>query len=132
MNNKNLNQMEEQTNANDGTFVSVEHDQQIVIFDVKFNGIEEIKEYALKGVPKDGVYVGQDSKRYPCFDSSDYAYEDRNYWNFVFSKSREELEKKMNTLRNMTNMGNYKKLTKELAPMLYWGGDDYYKVEIVY
>ena len=35
--------------------------------------------YALKGEPKEGVYVGVISERYPCFDSHDYAYENRRY-----------------------------------------------------
>ena len=75
-------------------------------------------------IPKCGVYVGEDSRLYPCFDSSDYAYENRRYMNLVFAKKQEELDVKMAKLKNMEQIGaNYSKLTAELHPMAYWGGD---------
>lgn len=74
---------------NQHTVIKIAYNRKITIFDVEFNGIEEIKEYALKGVAKDGVYVAEDSQSYPCFDSSDFAYENRSFWN-LFSH---EIEK---------------------------------------
>lgn len=42
----------------------------------------------------------------------------------VFAKSKEELDVKMNVLNNMKQIkSNYNKLTCELHPMAYWGGD---------
>ena len=78
---------------NQHTVIKIAYNRKITIFDVEFNGIEEIKEYALKGVAKDGVYVAEDSQSYPCFDSSDFAYENRSFWNFIFARNREELER---------------------------------------
>lgn len=86
--------------------------------------------YALEGVAKDGVYVGKDAELYPCFDSEDYASEDRFFWNIVFAKSLEELEAKKAELEDAFYNCNYEKFTEELAPMAYWGGDTYYDVKI--
>lgn len=132
MNIKNFFQTNKMNYTKKDVSVNVAHNQTIMVFGVNFHGVEEIKECALKGIPKKGVYVGEDSQHYPCFDSSDYAYENRYYWNFVFAKSKEELEIKMKHLREMENKGNYKKLSEELAPMLYWQGDPYYPMEFVY
>lgn len=115
----------------DHTIIKIAHNKTIKVFGVTFHGIEEVIEYARKGIPKEGVYVGKDFERYPCFDSSDYAYENRYYWNFVFAQSEEELKKKVNTLILRKPEANYKKLTDELAPMVYWEGDPYYPMEIV-
>ena len=49
---------------NQHTVIKIAYNRKITIFDVEFNGIEEIKEYALKGVAKDGVYVAEDSQSY--------------------------------------------------------------------
>jgi len=38
------------------------------------------------------IYVLRDSERYPCFDSSDYAYEDRYYRYYYFCRSLEEVK----------------------------------------
>lgn len=98
-------------------------------FGVDFKNIYEVIAYAIDGKPKDGVYVGEDSQRYPCFDSEDYASEDRYYWNFVFATSQSELDEKLKKLKEMDTLGsNYRKLTEDLAPMAYWEGDTCYKV----
>ena len=96
---------------NQHTVIKIAYNRKITIFDVEFNGIEEIKEYALKGVAKDGVYVAEDSQSYPCFDSSDFAYENRSFWNFIFARNREELERKNKILKSIHYKDNYKKLT---------------------
>ena len=117
---------------NQHTVIKIAYNRKITIFDVEFNGIEEIKEYALKGVAKDGVYVAEDSQSYPCFDSSDFASENRFFWNFIFARNREELERKIKILKSIHYKDNYKKLTGKLAPMAYWEGDPYYPIEIIY
>ncbi|MGM9748541.1 MAG: hypothetical protein ACI3ZN_07050 [Candidatus Cryptobacteroides sp.] len=104
-------------------------DDAIEVLGVVFNGVNEMLEYARKKEPKDGVYVGEDSERYPCFDRSDYLYENRRYTNLVFATTREELELKLLILSEMDVLGgNYKKLTGALHPMLYWAGDKFYDV----
>lgn len=101
----------------------------IRVYGVKFANIREVIHYALQGEPKDGVYVGEDSERYPCFDSEDYATENRFYWNFVFATSKRELDEKMEKLKGMTPLEmDYNKLTEDMAPMAYWGGDSCYEV----
>ena len=117
---------------NQHTVIKIAYNREITIFNVEFNGIEEIKEYALKGVAKDGVYVAEDSQIHPCFDSSDFAYENRSFWNFIFARNREELERKIKILKSIHYKDNYKKLTGKLAPMAYWEGDPYYSIEIIY
>lgn len=98
-------------------------------FGVSFKDISEAIAYAIEGKPKDGVYVGEDSQRYPCFDFEDYATEDRHYWNLVFATSQSELDEKLKKLKEMEVLGiNYNKLTDDLAPMAYWEGDSNDKV----
>lgn len=101
----------------------------IVIDGVAFNGVDEIVSHARSAEPKDGLWVGEDSKLYPCFDSSDYLYEDRHYMNFVFARSKKELEDKLSRLQKAIALGGaYFKLTKALHPMAYWQGEDRYNV----
>ena len=86
-------------------------------------------EHARKRIPKDGVYVGEDSELYPCFDSEDYMYENRYFTNLVFAKSPDELDRKMRILTQMSQLSsNYNKLTAELHPMAYWEGDTHHDV----
>lgn len=108
---------------------TVNNNSQIHAFGVSFKNISEAIAYALEGKPKEGVYVGEDSQRYPCFDSEDYATENRYYWNLVFATSQEELDEKLKKLKEMEVLGmNYYKLTDGLAPMAYWEGDSNNKV----
>ena len=96
---------------------------KIQVYGAMFDGVNDIILHALKGISKDGVYVGEESQRYPCFDSEDYASESRYYWNFVFAKSKTELKDRMQKLKAMPVIGsNFKKLNNELHPMGYWGG----------
>lgn len=103
----------------------------VTILGVEFQDVDEIIQYAQAHKPKDGVWVGADSESYPCFDSSDYAYEDRSYWNFVFARSKQEMVDKLDRLRGMSPLaGNYRKLTDSLRPMAYWGGDRHHLLEL--
>lgn len=105
------------------------YNKTIRVMGASFNGVEDMIAHARQGKPKRGVYVGTDSRMYPCFDSSDYMYEDRYYWNFVFAKSWEELNGKLRELEGMkVNRCDYNKLTDELHPMAYWQGDTEYEV----
>lgn len=105
------------------------YNDTIEVLGASFNGVKEMIEYARKKDPKDGVYVGEDSQSYPCFDSSDYLYENRRYTNLVFATTRQELELKLKRLSGMRVLGsNYRKLTGALHPMLYWEGDRFFDV----
>ena len=76
--------------------------------------------------PVPGLYVGLIYEPYPCFDASDYAYENRRYWNFFFS-DKPVTEEVLNTLAAMPHRGNYRYVHEDMAelavPALYWGGD---------
>lgn len=102
-------------------------DETITILGVEFHGVKEIIKCAIHHQALNGVFVAQDSQGYPCFDSSDSAYEDRSYWNFVFAKSEGELQLKIDLIKTLTPIHNYCKLHKDtpksLLPMAYWEGD---------
>lgn len=105
------------------------YNENFSVCGVTFANIDELLKYVNSGEAKDGIYVGADSMSYPCFDSSDYAYEDRRYWNFVFAMSKTELERKMVLLKEAKPTGvNYCKLTAKFHPMAYWQGDTYYPI----
>ena len=105
--------------------------EKIQILGATFSSVHDIIHCAVKHIAKDGVYVGEDSERYPCFDSEDYTGEDHRYWNFVFAKNEEELKEKLEQLKTMPIVGgNYRKMNSKLYPMVYWGGDTNYKVEL--
>ena len=104
------------------------NDETIEVMGVPFRGIDEMIEVAESGQPKDGVYVAVDSEAYPCFDSSDALYEDRRYTNIVFARSLYELKNKISLLKRLKPRANYDKLTSQLHPMAYWGGDKIYDV----
>lgn len=99
------------------------NNETIEVMGASFNGVKDMIEHARKSVPKNGVYVGEDSKLYPCFDSEDYKYENRYFTNLVFGKSMEEIDKKLRILKQVETYGNYNKLSGELHPMAYWQGD---------
>ena len=82
-----------------------DYNGKIQVYGAMFDGVNDIILHALKGISKDGVYVGEESQRYPCFDSEDYASESRYYWNFVFAKSKTELKDRMQKLKAMPVIG---------------------------
>lgn len=58
----------------------------------------------------------------------DYASEDRFFWNIVFARSKEELDRKLIELKSVSPQTNYNKFSEALAPMIYWGGYSFYDV----
>lgn len=107
------------------------YNEKIQICGATFSSVHDIIHCAVQHKAKDGVYVGEDSEGYPCFDSEDYASENRRYWNFVFAKSEKELEEKLAKLKALPIVGgNYRKMSEKLHPMAYWEGDTHHKVII--
>ena len=104
------------------------NNETIVVLGASFNGVKDMIEHARKRIPKAGVYVGEDSQLYPCFDSEDYMYENRYYTTLVFAKSLEEIDEKLRILNQVERHGNYNKLNCELHPMAYWQGDTHHDV----
>ena len=107
---------------------TIKNTDSFYVLGVKFENIQEAIFYAVKEMTKDGIYVGKDAERYPCFDSEDYASEDRFFWNMVFARSKEELNRKLIELKSFSPQTNYNKFSEALAPMIYWGGDNVYDV----
>jgi len=103
--------------------IEVDKDGRIEVYGVCFSGVSELKKVALSQKPKDGVYVGVKMERYPCFDSSDYAYENRYYTHFVFARSNEELRFKLDILNNAEKYKGVEDGEHTLAPIIYWNGD---------
>ena len=101
----------------------LKNNETIEVLGASFNGVKEMIEHARKRMPKGGVYVGEDSQLYPCFDSEDYMYENRYFTNLVFAHSIEEIDEKLRILKQVGRYGNYNKLSSELHPMAYWQGD---------
>ena len=97
---------------------------QIQVLGATFNGINDICRHAFNHEAKDGVFVGVDCKRYPCFDSYDSQFENRYYCNFVFAKTQSEIEEKLSVLSLLPAGDNYNKLSCSLSPMIYWAGDE--------
>lgn len=111
---------------------TVDCNAKLTVLGVTFANVRDIINHAVKGLPKDGVYVGEDSESYPCFDYEDYATEKRRYWNFVFALSREEVEDKLKRLKAMSPIRmDYNKLNGQMSPMAYWQGDTHHKVHLI-
>ena len=62
-------------------------------------------------------------ERYPCFNNSNYAYENRYYTHFVFARSKEDLEFKLDVLNNPEKYKDIDNREHTLAPMVYWNAD---------
>ena len=45
------------------------NNETIEVLGASFNGVKDMIVHARKRIPKDGVYVGEDSQLYPCFDN---------------------------------------------------------------
>ena len=81
---------------------TIKNTDSFYVLGVKFENIQEAIFYAVKEMTKDGIYVGKDAERYPCFDSEDYASEDRFFWNMVFARSKEDLDRKLVELKSVS------------------------------
>lgn len=117
----------------------------VEIFGYKFHSLTEIRDavgysstssswkgdkpYIITDAPKTripGLHVLEIYQRYPCFDSSDYAYEDRFYRNYFF------LEKPFTKadiirLAEMKRVGNLEYIADEMPeqalPSVYYVGE---------
>ncbi|WP_297901442.1 hypothetical protein [uncultured Parabacteroides sp.] len=105
------------------------NNSKITVYGIPFLGVEELVYRFLEGKPKEGIYVGGERKAYPCFDSEDWQYENRFYWNFVFARDLEELKAKVERLRAMEGRYSCRKLCSDLGPMVYWEGDAHHLME---
>lgn len=75
--------------------------------------------------PVDGIYVAEAYEMYPCFDSYDYANEDRFYRNFFFS-SHPFSEEEVSRLASLKAHGNARLVDGDMplwaTPAIYYSG----------
>lgn len=82
--------------------------------------------YAREPEKKGTVHVGELWMRYPCFDSSDFLYENRSYQNFIL-RDRPITSSDMKRLEKLPTHMNAKRLDasvpEEMLPMVYYVGE---------
>ena len=107
-----------------------------------FHGLADIKDHVEMSLYKDysrgmaksretnkacEIHVGEMWMPYPCFDSSDYAYEDRTYQNYIFRRNPITQED-MRKLSELRSHGDERRVSDdvplEMLPMVYYCGDD--------
>lgn len=111
---------------------TIDQNGKIAVLGATFKGINDVIKHAVSSKAKNGVYVGEDSMAYPCFDDEDYANENRRFWNFVFADNKEDMQQRLAALKKArVTKANYNKLSGQFAPMAYWGGDSNDKVRLV-
>ena len=75
---------------------------------------------------KGEVHVGELWMKYPCFDSSDYMYENRYYQNYIFRK-RPISASDIKNLEQLPTHGNSKRLSlsvpEDMLPMAFYNGE---------
>lgn len=73
-----------------------------------------------------GLHILEIYEGYPCFDSSDYAYEDRFYQNFFFS-DKPFTREQINRIAFMKRVGCLEYITEEMPdwslPSAYYRGE---------
>lgn len=105
-----------------------------------FHGLQDIMEHVeismaegscigaheCKPAKRGEVHVGELWQRYPCFDSSDYLYEERSYRNYIFRRKSIE-ESDLKKLERLPWKGNNKRISpsvpKEMLPIVYYVGE---------
>lgn len=73
-----------------------------------------------------GLHILEVYERYPCFDSSDYAYEDRYFSNYFFS-AKPFTRERITRIACMKRSGNLEFISDEMAewalPSAYYKGE---------
>ena len=109
--------------------LEIDNHRDIQVYGVVFHGVQELIS-RVNQESKDGVFVSANTQDYPCFDSCDYASENRSYWNFFFAKDPEELQRKSTLVKNTPKEANNERLTarlvEQVGPVIYWEGDTYH------
>ena len=105
-------------------FRQIPSDCTLSICGVVFEGIDAIKDYWLSQTDSSQPYIIERSKRFPCFDSEDYATEWRFYRNFLICHSKQEADKKAKDMEQLRESSNFclvnKNLPADMRPMVYY------------
>lgn len=109
-------------NMGEATIIRLPWNAEIVVDGRVYRGIDSLKEYAKK---TDSPVLCR-SQRFPCFDSSDYMYENRYYRNFWFCKQDPVMSELISSLEEPRC--NYcflkENLRKEALPMVYYKDEE--------
>lgn len=100
-------------------------DCTLTICGVVLEGIDSIKDYWRNQTDSSQPYIIERSQRFPCFDSSDYAYENRYFWNFLICHSKQDADKKAKSMEQLEVVrGNFRlvseNLPADMRPMVYF------------
>ena len=102
----------------------IPEDCTLSICGVAFEGIDAIKDYWRNQTDSSQPYIIERSHRFPCFDASDYAYENRFFWNFLICHSKQEADKKVKSVEQLEESSNFclvnKNLPADMRPMVYY------------
>ncbi len=95
---------------------------------VVFKGVDAILDYVRTQTDSARPYIIERSQRFPCFDSSDYAYENRYYRNFLICQSKQEADIKVVYMKQLKEESNFrlanKSLPANMRPMVYFKDED--------
>lgn len=95
---------------------------------VVFEGVDAILDYVRTQTDSAKPYIIEWSQRFPCFDSSDYAYENRYFRNFLICQSKQEADMKVAYMKQLEEESNFclanKSLPANMRPMVYFQDED--------
>ncbi|MCH5319355.1 MAG: hypothetical protein J1E38_06560 [Paramuribaculum sp.] len=83
------------------------------------------------GIDPEGIHVLDLYMPYPCFDSSDFLYENRKYHNYFFSKepfTDKDIERIAGAPMKMNYCLVHEEMDENLLPAVYFCGDSYCKL----
>ena len=109
-----------------------------------FHGLQDIKQYVESSLyqnysrgqaseweprKRGEVHVGEMWKPYPCFDSEDFASENRSYQNFIF-RTRPITQEDMRRLSDLPSAPNECRVSEQvpadMLPIAFYPGDGEY------
>ncbi len=99
-------------------------DCTISIGGVVFKGIEALMDYWRNQKDNSQPYIIDRSRLFPCFDAEDYATERRFYRNFLICHSKQEADKKAQSMEQLHGSYNFclvnNNLPEDMRPMGYF------------
>ena len=99
-------------------------DCTLSICGVVFEGIEAILDYWRNQTDSSKPYIIERSELFPCFDAEDFATERRFYRNFLICHSKQEADKKVESMEQLQASSNFclvnKNLPSDMRPMVYF------------
>lgn len=108
-------------NMGNATIIRLPRDAEFTVKGHVYRGVNDLKRQA--NIPDSSVI--DRSHLFPCFDSSDYMYENRYFHNFWFCKQDPEMSEQITLLRDQ---GGHcflnENLPQEALPMVYYADEE--------